>query len=412
MRHICARAVLAATLMAGIVPAAIVVTQPAYAQALRPEVGKPLAKAKALLQAHRYPEAMAQVRAASAVRGLTEGERFIIEELRGSIAYQAKDYPTAMQSYKYLVDSGKVPASEVSKLWQALATMAYYQKQWPQVVAYTAAYFKAGGTSDEMRAFPIQAYYLQGDAASAARLQKQQIDQELRAGKRPTEGQLQLLANCQDKLKDSAGFQNTMTQLVMYYPKLDYWQNLIHNAQTKAGFSDRLNLDIQRFELMLGLITKPTDFMEMTELALQVPLPGEAKAVIDQGYAKGILGTGPEAAREKRLQDLVGKTYADDLKALPAQEKDADGDHDGNRLLGVGEEYVSYGQYDHGIELMLTAMKRDQLRHPEDAKLELGLAYLKAGNKPLAIKTLRTVGGNEGAADIAKLWVLYASTSK
>jgi hypothetical protein len=203
-----------------------------------------------------------------------------------------------------------------------------------------------------------------------------------------------------------------MVQLVTYYPKLDYWQNLIHNAQTKAGFNDRLTLDIQRFEMTLGLITKPTDIMEMTELALQVPLPGEAKAIIDQGYAKGILGTGPEAARQKRLQDLVVKTYNDDLKALPAQEKDADGDHDGNRLLGVGEEYVSYGQYDHGIDLMLTAMKRDELRHPEDAKLQLGLAYLKAGKKPLAIKTLRSVGGNEGAADIARLWVLYASMNK
>jgi tetratricopeptide (TPR) repeat protein len=411
MRQFCARAVLAATLMAAITPA-VVVTQPAYAQALRPEVGKPLAKAKALMQSRHYAEAMAQVRVAASQRGLTDNEQFIIEELRGAIAQQSGDLPTAMRSYKYMEDSGKVPASEQAKIYQALASMAYQLKQWPQVIAYTAAYFKAGGTAPEMRTLPIQAYYLRGDFATAARLQQQQIDQAIHAGQRPTEGQLQLLANCQENTKDTNGFQKTMVQLVTYYPKLDYWQNLIHNAQTKAGFNDRLTLDIQRFEMTLGLITKPTDIMEMTELALQVPLPGEAKAIIDQGYAKGILGTGPEAARQKRLQDLVVKTYNDDLKALPAQEKDADGDHDGNRLLGVGEEYVSYGQYDHGIDLMLTAMKRDELRHPEDAKLQLGLAYLKAGKKPLAIKTLRSVGGNEGAADIARLWVLYASMNK
>ena len=83
--------------------------------------------------------------------------------------------------------------------------------------------------------------------------------------------------------------------------------------------------------MILGLTTKPQDYMEMTELALQVPLPGEAKSIIDQGYAKGILGTGPEASRHKRLQDLVTKTYNDDLKLLPQQEKDADGDHDGQQ---------------------------------------------------------------------------------
>ena len=152
--------------------------------------------------------------------------------------------------------------------------------------------------------------------------------------------------------------------------------------------------------------------MEATELALQVPVPGEAKSIIDQGYAKGVLGTGPEAARHKRLQDLVTKTYNDDLKLLPQQEKDADGDHDGNKLIGIGAEYVSYGQFDHGISLIQTAIKRDQLRHPEDAKLILGLAYLKAGKKPQAVQVLKTVGGTEGAGDIAKLWVLYVSVTK
>jgi hypothetical protein len=410
MRTFCARAAVVASLMAAVPPAFLPIQ--AVAQALRPEVGKPLAKAKQLFQARRYAEALAQVRVAASQRGLSENEQFVIEELRGAIAQQAGDTATAMHSYKYLIDSGKAPASEVPRLWQALASMAYTAKQWPQVVAYSAAYFKAGGTAVEMRALPIQAYYVEGDYASAARLQSAQIAQEIKANQRPTEAQLDLLANCQERTKDTAGFQKTMTELVTYYPKLDYWQNLIHNAQTRTGFSSRLNLDVQRLQFTLGMITKPQDYMEMTELALQVPAPGEAKTIVEQGYAKGILGTGPEAPRQKRLQDLVNKTYADDLKLLPSQEKDADGDHDGNRLLAVGEEYVSYGQFDHGIGLMVTALKRDQLRHPEDAKLQLGLAYLKEGHKPTAIAWLRSVGGNEGAAEIAKLWVLYATVTK
>jgi len=412
MRRFCVRAALAATLAAAVLPASFA-PAPAYAEGgMRPEVGKPLAKAKSLFQAHRYGEAMAQVRIAASQRGLTEGEQTVIEELRGAIAQTSGDFPTAIHSFKYLLDTGKVPASEQVRLWQALASMAYQTKQWPQAVAYTAAYFKAGGTDPEMHALPIQAYYQQGDYASAARIESLQIAQTIKAGRRPTEGQLQLLADCQRHTKDQAGFNTTMVELVTYYPKADYWENLIHDAQTRAGFSDRLNLDIMRFQLMLGLITKPADYMEMTEVALQVPLPGEAKAVIDQGYAKGVLGTGPEAARQQRLRNLVEKTYAANLATLPAQLADAAGDHDGNRLLGYGEEAVSYGQFDKGIAAMLTAMQKDELRHPEDAKLQLGLAYLKAGKKPLAIKTLRSVGGNEGAADIAKLWVLYSTVNK
>ena len=410
MRKILQRMAIAVTLSAALSP--VVVPHAALAQALRPEVGKPLTKAKSLLQAHRYPEAMAQVRIASGVRGLSDNETFVIEELRGAIAQQSGDIPTAMHSYQSMIASGKVPAAEQTKLYQALASMAYQAKNWPAVISYTNSYFKSGGTAADMRALPIQAYYLQGDYANAGKLQAAQIAQVIHAGQRPSEQQLQLLANSQEKTGDHAGFQNTMTQLVTYYPKPDYWANLVHNAQTRPGFNDRLTLDIDRLRMILGLTTSPQDYMEMTELALQVPLPGEAKSIIEQGYAKGILGTGADAARHKRLQDLVDKTYADDLKQLPIQEKDAEGDHDGNKLAAIGAEYVSYGQFDHGISLIQTAIKRDQLRHPEDAKLMLGLAYLKAGKKPQAIQVLRTVGGTEGAADIAKLWVLYATVTK
>jgi tetratricopeptide (TPR) repeat protein len=92
---------------------------------------------------------------------------------------------------------------------------------------------------------------------------------------------------------------------------------------------------------------------------------------------------------------------------LPKTEADAATDHDGNRLALVGAQYASYGNYDKGIVLLLAALHKDQLRHPDDTKLALALAYLKAGQKPKAIATFKTVGGTEGAGDIAKLWLLY-----
>ena len=237
MRKLLLRTAIAVTLSAAILPAAI----PPYAfaqAALRPEVGKPLTKAKSLMQAHRYPEAMAQVRIAAGVRGLSDNEQFVIEELRGAIAQQSGDLPTAMHSYQSMIASGKVPPSEQTKLYQALASMAYQAKNWPAVITYTNGYFKSGGTAPDMRTLPIQAYYLQGDYANAGKLQAAQIAQVIRAGQRPTEQQLQLLANCQEKTGDHAGFQNTMIQLVTYYAKPDYWANLIHNAQTRPGFND------------------------------------------------------------------------------------------------------------------------------------------------------------------------------
>ena len=150
----------------------------------------------------------------------------------------------------------------------------------------------------------------------------------------------------------------------------------------------------------------------MTELALQVPLPGEAKAIVDRGFASGVLGTGPEAARQQRLRALVDKVYADEQSKLAGRQAEAQAAHDGNALVALGDEYASYGQYDKGISLILAGFKKDALRHPDDAKLHLALVYLHAGRKADAIKTFHTVGGTEGAAEIARLWILQAATMK
>ena len=43
-------------------------------------------------------------------------------------------------------------------------------------------------------------------------------------------------------------------------------------------------------------------------------------------------------------------------------------------------------------------------KHLDDARLHLGIAYLRAGNKAKANETLRAVKGTDGAADLARLW--------
>jgi hypothetical protein len=377
----------------------------ALAQALPPAVATPLSKAKSFLAAHRFKEAMTQVNVASA-KATSESERFVVEEMRGSVAQASGDTAMAAKVFADLLSSGKVGGAEQSRLLQAEVGIAFEQKNYTAAIGWLQKYFKAGGTSPEMRTSLISAYYQGGDFANAAKLQQQQIAATIKAGQRPTENQLQLLAACQDKLHDTTGFENTMVQLVTYYPKPDYWANLVHNVEVTPGFSDQLQLDVYRVKLALGTITTPEDYMEMTELALQGPLPGEAKAIIDQGYAKGVLGTGPGAARQQRLRDLVNKKFTDELPQLPKREAEAQGEHDGNPLVGLGEEYVSYGQFDKGIPLIEAGQAKDELRHPEITKLHLALAYLKAGKKPQAIKMLKTVGGKDGTAALARLWVL------
>ena len=84
--------------------------------------------------------------------------------------------------------------------------------------------------------------------------------------------------------------------------------------------------------------------MELAEQALQAGLPAEAKAVIEKGYATGLLGTGKDAERHKRLRDMAARQTADDLKSFPATEREAEQQNSGLALVNTGLESVFLGQ--------------------------------------------------------------------
>jgi hypothetical protein len=148
----------------------------------------------------------------------------------------------------------------------------------------------------------------------------------------------------------------------------------------------------------------------MAQLALQAGLPHEAKQIVDKGFSAGVLGTGAEAERHKRLQALTEKQVAEASAGIAAEAAEAAQAKDGNALVKVGYAYVTMGQPDKGLPMIEQGIAKGGLKRPDDAKLRLGMAQLRAGNKARAMQTLRGVGGKDGTADIARLWITQAGS--
>ena len=69
--------------------------------------------------------------------------------------------------------------------------------------------------------------------------------------------------------------------------------------------------------------------------------------------------------------------------------------------------YVSMGEVDKGLALIEQGIAKGGLKRPEDAKLRLGLAQQQSAKaRSRAAQTLKSVQGNDGSADIARLWIL------
>jgi hypothetical protein len=387
-------------------PAIVGFAPDARAQTVSAAVGQHLQAAQALEKKGKHKEALAQIRDADSASGKTANDSYVIEGLRASIATKLGDHAMAIRSYEALLASGKVPSSSQITYVQAIAGLHYRQKDYPKAITWINRYLKEGGNDQSMRALLTQTYYLLGNCAQV----NKQIQGDLRSadknGRALGEDQLQLLATCARKQNDKPAYLNAIEKLVASYPKKDYWANLLGGVQGKPGFSRNLELDVYRLKLAVGQLSGADQLMEMAQLALQAGAPAEAKKVIDDGFKSNVLGTGPNAARQKRLSDFANKSAAETTAKLPSNEAAAIKTNDGNSMASIGYTYTTLGQYDKGISLLQKAISTVGLKRGDEAQLHLGMTYQQAGKKAEALKALKAVQGSDGAADLARYWIM------
>jgi hypothetical protein len=377
----------------------------AQAQGMRPEVGRPLQQAGELLKQGKAREALAKVREADGASGKTAVEQLTIDRMKAAAAQRAGDSATAIAALEAI--AGKVGGAEQGQIAEQLAAAYAQTRNNAKATEWVNKALAAGNNGPAVK--QLQAYLMgaSGDYAAIARDASAAVSAAEQAGRRPDEGELLRLADAQQRTGNSNGYTATLEKLLSHYPKKDYWNAYLGRLPRKPGFSDRFALDVMRLRLASGTLTSTEDYMEMAQLALQAGLPAEGLRIVEQGYKAGLLGSGPESARQQRLKDLAAKQLAEQKAAIATQADNAAADKDGNEMVRVGYALASLGQADKGVELIEKGIAKGGLKRPDDAKLRLGLAQLQApARKAKAVQTLRGVAGGDGAADIARLWII------
>jgi hypothetical protein len=376
-------------------------------QALRPEVGKPIQAAIEALKQKRGKEALAKAREAQAIPNKSAYESYVVERVVGQAAAAAGEAATAARTLEAAANSSAAPEGERKQVLAAAAGQYYLIKEYGKAADLASRYFKDGGTEKSVRTIYVQSLYLSNNFAAAAKAIAADVESEEHAGRAPPEDQLQLLASAYHQQKDAAGYARTMEKLVAYHPKKDYWQSVIYSVTSRAGYSDRLAVEIARLKLATGTMKSTEEYVESAQLSLQEGFPVEASKIIEQGYSAGLLGTGPDAARHKRLKDLAAKSLAEDEAALAKAGAPA---KDGKALFNEGFNLVLHGKSDKGLEMMEQGLKLGTgFRRIDHAKLQMGYAYYLAGQKQKAQQAYKRVQGDDGALTLARLWIIRLS---
>ena len=384
-------------------PAAVAAAE---APSARPQVGWPVEQAERLLKDRNFKEALAKLAEADAVAHKTPYESYVIAATRAAVLLQSGDYPGTITALEAALATGVLAPADALNRVETLVKLCYETKDYQKLRYYAERYYREGGTDEEPHLLLAEAAYQQDDFAAAAAASRAILAADQRAGRAPPEPVLQMLASSEYRQQHDGAYRDALLQLVAHYPKRDYWAELIAAVQKRPGFSDRLALDVARLKVATGTMATPADYVDAAQRALLAGLPGDAKSFLAKGYAAGVLGKGADAARQQRLAAMAEQQASEDQKGLMAKAKEAEVAPTGLPAVRLGEAYASYGRYPEAIAALEQGLRKGGLDHPEQAKLDLGIVYLAAGDKAKAAAVLSAIAGEDGARDLAQLWLI------
>lgn len=290
---------------------------------------------------------------------------------------------------------------------QTKAETYYRSKEYGKAIDALTRYFEAGGGDLKMRMLLSEVYYASKDFANAVAALHAEIEADEKLKKPPPEERLRFLADCYAQLSNNTGSVWTLERLISYYPKKEYWSELLTRVPRNPGVGERRLLDVFRLKAVTGTLSSAAEQIAMAQLALEAGFPAEAKKIVDQGFAAGLLGTGADAQRHAALRERASRQAAEELAKLPQYAARATASRDKVALSRAGFAYVTYGEYAKGMALMEEGLRITGPQKQGDARLHFGIAHVLAGQNAKAIDVFRTVRGIHGSADLAKLWILY-----
>ena len=372
------------------------------------KMAKPLKAAQDDLTAKRYSDAILKLKEAEGAAGKSAYDQHVIYEMLKVAYVRTQNYADAAKVMEAEIDDGFVPPSEMQGLVRGLAQVNYQIKNYEKAIEFGNRAIKGGFADEELRTLVGQAYYLKGDWKGTLHYEEGVVDNLIKEGRTPKSEALQLILSACVKLNDQPCETRALERVVTYYPKPDYWYQLLFTLRQQTSGNDANTLQTYRLMSEVDVLKNPEDYTEMAQLALEAGSPGEAQRILEKGIAKGVFTDQRAKQKNERLLENAKKAAATDQAALQRIAKEAETAPTGAKNVGLGLAYFGYGQYDQAVEAISKGISKGGLRNEGEARLLLGIAQLKAGHKEDATKTFHAVKGDPSLERLANLWTLHA----
>ena len=124
-------------------------------------------------------------------------------------------------------------------------------------------------------------------------------------GKPPGEQNLRLIHGACRAMGDDACETEQFEKLVKHYPKPEYWQNLVNVLFNDKKSTDKQQLNVMRLATHVGAVSEPLKFEECAQIAMDLGLPGEAQALLEEAFNKKYI---VEPQHDRARQEASGRS--------------------------------------------------------------------------------------------------------
>ena len=411
-RSCMSKSILSAAVAAVIVSAGAMTASTVMAGESKPTVSKAAAKdmkaAQDAMNAKNYTECVSKAQAGMNAAGHTTFDTYVANQLLGFCHVKLGNNDAAVQAYEAQIESGFMAPDEQTKLTVQVANVYYGMKNYPKAVELGNKLIKSGAGNADIYTVVGQSLYLQNKNAEAAKFMADYVADMEKRGQQPKEQSLLLMRGAYDRAGNNAGATDALEKLVMYYPKKEYWKNLMFSLRQIQGMNDRQTLQVYRLMMANGTMEGASDFTEMAELAVSGGNPAEAQKVLEAGMAANAFVEQRDKDRAARMLESVKKSSAADQANLPKLEKEVAAAKTGDVQAALGNAYLSFGENQKAVDAFSAAIAKGGLKNLPDVQLTQGVAYFRAGNKAEALKAFKAVKADDMVYPrLAKLWSLH-----
>ena len=321
---------------------------------------------------------------------------------------KTNDFPDAAKVWEAEVEDGFTTGPEQQQKVRGLSEVNYQLKNYDKAIEYGQRALKGGYGDEHIKTIVGQAYYLKGDWKGTLHFEEDLVNSTIKAGGTPAVEPLQLILSSCVKLEDRACQTKALERMVTFYPKPEYWSNLLLSLLKETASSDSNTLEVYRLMLEVDVLNGADDYTEMAQLAMDAGTPGEAQRVLQRGFDKNVFTEKRGKEKNQRLLEKAKQAAAQDQATLEKTTREAEAATTGGKNAGMGLAYLNYGQYDKAVDQFTKAISKGGLRNAPETQLLLGIAQLKAGHKDDAVKAFKAVKGDPVLERLQSLWVLHA----